>query len=249
MQTVRAMITARRGYAAAALRAGMVAGCAVFLAGCYTDQKVAGVPSEPTDYRLRHPITLTEADRTFQIFVGSDRGTLNPTQRAELLQFAQRWRYDATGGVAIDLPTGSSNQRTAADAVHEIESILAASGVPPQNIVVRTYHVNEGTLASIHVTYPRIVAQAGPCGMWPKDIGPSAERDYFENQPYWNLGCANQRNLAAMVDNPTDLVQPRAETPPYTARRTVVVEKYREGNPSATQYPNANAGKISDVGQ
>ena len=30
-------------------------------------------------------------------------------------------------------------------------------------------------------------AQAGPCGLWPEDIGPSFNRDYFENQPVWNL--------------------------------------------------------------
>ena len=43
------------------------------------------------------------------------------------------------------------------------------------------------------------------------------------------IGCATQRNLAAMVDNPADLVQPRAETPAYTMRRTTVMEKYRQG--------------------
>ena len=32
-----------------------------------------------------------------------------------------------------------------------------------------------------------------------------------------------------MIDNPSDLVQPRPETPPYTARRTEAFEKYRKG--------------------
>ena len=40
---------------------------------------------------------------------------------------------------------------------------------------------------------------------------------YIENRPYWNFGCATQRNLAAMVDNPADLVQPRGEAPAYSA--------------------------------
>jgi pilus assembly protein CpaD len=249
MPTVRAMIAVRGAFAVAALRAGVVAGCTLLVAACATEQKVAGVPPEPTDYRMRHPITLTEADRTFQIFIGATRGSLNPSQRIELLQFAQNWRQEATGGVVIDMPTGSVNEQAAAAALHEVRSVLAASGVPPHNVMVRRYRVNDATLATIHVSYPKITAQAGPCGMWPKNIGPGFERDYFENQPYWNLGCANQRNLAAMVDNPTDLVQPRAETPAYTARRTVVLDKYRQGQATATQYPNATAGKISDVGQ
>jgi pilus assembly protein CpaD len=105
-------------------------------------------------------------------------------------------------------------------------------------------------VAPVRVSYPKIVAQAGPCGMWPKDIGPSANRDYFENQEWWNFGCANQRNLAAMVDDPADLVQPRGETAAYAMRRTTVIEKYREGVDPTTQPPSsAAAAKISDVGK
>ena len=71
----------------------------------------------------------------------------------------------------------------------------------------------------------------------------------MENKPYYNFGCANQRNMAAMVDNPSDLVQPRPETPPYTPRRTEAFEKYRKGTSSATAYPDAEKAKISDTGK
>jgi pilus assembly protein CpaD len=130
-----------------------------------------------------------------------------------------------------------------------IRSLLVATGVPAAGVVVRGYHPPNVNLATIRITYPRISAQAGPCGLWPADIGPSFNRDHFENQPWWNAGCATQRNLAAMVDNPADLVQPRGETPVYTMRRTTVVEKYRTGSPTATQDPTADAAKISDLGK
>ncbi len=77
----------------------------------------------------------------------------------------------------------------------------------------------------------------------------AVDRDYFENQPYWNLGCAIQRNLAAQVADPADLMQPRGETPAYAMRRTTVVEKYRQGQATATGYPAADTSKISNVGQ
>src|ERR1019366_7939142 len=95
----------------------------------------------------------------------------------------------------------------------EVLSIFAASGVPRNAVYVRTYKPSSSTLASIKINYSKIVAEAGPCGRWPHDIGPSLDAADTENRPYWNLGCANQRNLAAMVDNPADLVQPRGETP------------------------------------
>ena len=249
MHTVRTMITGRRGSVAAALRAAIVIGLGLLVCACQTDQKITAAPDVPYDYRLRHPITITEAERTLQIFIGSNRGELTAEQRAELLAFAQTWKQEATGGVLIDLPTGTVNEGAAAGALREIQSILAATGVPPKAMMVRKYPANARTQATVRITYPKITAQAGPCGMWPEDIGPSYNRDYFENQPHWNFGCASQRNLAAMVENPSDLVQPQHETPPYTMRRTKVLQKYRDGESTATTYPNANAAKISDFGQ
>ncbi len=248
MQTVRTMI-AGRSIAGLMPRAAIVVASALVVCGCNTDQRVTAVPEIPTDYRMRHPITIKEADNTLELFIGSNRGTLTAVQRAQVLAFAQTWRREATGGVIIDLPGGTSNEHAAADSLREIQSILAASGVPPAGIVVRSYHAEGRNLATVRITYPKITAQAGPCGLWPEDIGPSFNRDYAENTPYWNLGCATQRNLAAMVENPADLVQPRGETPAYTMRRTTVVEKYRQGNPTATQYPSNDQNKISDVGK
>ncbi|MFY9894712.1 MAG: CpaD family pilus assembly protein [Xanthobacteraceae bacterium] len=251
MQIVRTMIAESRGVAALAIRAAIVAGCSLVICGCNTDQpQIAAVPDVPTDYRLRHPITISEADHSLEIFVGSNRGELSATQRAQALAFAQTWKHEATGGVLVNLPVGTGNERAAAAAGREVRSILAASGVPPEGIVVRGYHPSGRSLATIHITYPKMAAQAGPCGLWPQDVGPSMNRGYFENQPPWNFGCASQRNLAAMVDNPADLVQPRAETPAYTMRRTTAVEKYRAGTSTATQYPTIDSAKVATgVGQ
>lgn len=251
MHNVRTMIVERCAGAGLLLRALLAVGCAALVCGCNTDQQITGAPDVPTDYRLRHPISLTEKDHTLQLFIGANRGSLTPSQRAELLAFAQTWSNEATGGVIVDLPRGSSNERSSAAALREIESILAAAGVPPQSVAVRNYPVSERMLGSVRISYPRIAAQAGPCGLWPKDIGPSFNRDYFENQPPWNFGCATQRNLAAMVANPADLVQPRAESPSYTMRRTTVLEKYRAGQSTSTPSQNTTptSGRITDIGQ
>jgi pilus assembly protein CpaD len=247
--TITGQIAKLRGVGGLAARAAVVGGCALFLCACNTDQQIAAVPDVPSDYRQRHPITISEANHTLQLFVGTSRGELNAAQRAEVAQFGHRWRREATGGVAIELPVGASNERAAAESVPMIRSILAATSVPPNGIVVRGYPAPGPNIAPIRVSYPRIAGQVGPCGLWPEDIGPSYTRNHFENQPVWNAGCATQRNLAAMVDNPADLVQPRGETPAYNMRRTTVLEKYRSGNSPATQYPETNSGKISDLGK
>ena len=105
-------------------------------------------------------------------------------------------------------------------------------------------------MAAIRLNYPKMSAVAGPCGLWPDDIGPSIHnKGYFDNKPYHNFGCSYQRNMAAMVDNPSDLVQPRPETPAYTSRRGIGFEKYRKGLTSTTNYPEADKAKLSDTGK
>jgi pilus assembly protein CpaD len=226
-----------------------IVGCAAMLAGCITDRTaVTAAPAVPNDPRQRHPIAIREGVHTVELFIGSKRGELTLDQRADILAFAHTWRRDAAGGIIIDLPSGTSNGVAAANALQEVRSILTNMGVPPRDIEVRPYRPNDPrTLATLRLNYPRMVASAGPCGMWPHDLGPTSDREHSENLEYWNFGCAAQRNLAAQVDNPSDLVQPRGETPTYTPRRTTAFEKYRQGNGTATIYPNPNEGKISDV--
>ena len=228
-------------------RALMIAGLAVTLAGCYTTRDP--VASVPTDYRQRHPIALKEGERTLELLVGNGRGGLTPTQRAEVLAFAHTWRREATGGVTIDRPVGTPNERAALDSLRQVLSILVAAGIPNHGIGIRPYNPGSHKLATIRINYPQMVADAGPCGTWPDDLGPSYDPKHYDNKPYWNLGCAQQRNLAAMVANPHDLIQPRAETPAYTAKRTIAVDKWRKGESPATVYPEANKGAISDLGK
>ena len=239
-------IAGRRGRAA--LRLLAAGGIAGLLAGCYHPQ-VAQDSGYPHDYRQRHPITLKEGQRTVDVFLGRNRGGLNPSQRADVLSFAQHWRREATSGIIVDVPKGGPTDHAAIDSMREIHSIFAASGVPSNAVYVRRYTPSATSLASIKINYTKLTAQTGPCGQWPGDLGPSAGSSNIDNKPYWNLGCASQRNLAAMVDNPADLVQPRGEQPAYSARRSVAIDKYRQGqNPSGT-YTGYETGKISDLGK
>ncbi len=121
-------------------------------------------------------------------------------------------------------------------------------GVPPNAVVTRAYQPPDvALLATVKLMYPKMGAQAGPCGFWPQDLGLPHDAEPTQNHPYWNHGCSNQRNLAAMVDNPADLVQPRAETPIYAQRRSIIFDKHRKGESSATNYPRTSG--FSEVGR
>jgi pilus assembly protein CpaD len=245
--TVRTSFDRSRGLR----RAGALIGLAVALSGCMRTGEEVTTASIPEDYRLRHPIAIEEANKSIVVFVGQGRGGLSAEQRADVIGLARAWLREATGAINVDVPVGTPNARMAADSMREIHALLGAAGVPPRGMVVRQYHPeNPRHMAAIRLSYPKIAAEAGPCGLWPEDIGPSIKnKSYFENKQYYNFGCAYQRNMAAMVDNPADLVQARPETPPDMMRRSAAFEKYRKTTTTTTIYPEADKAKLSELGK
>jgi pilus assembly protein CpaD len=229
----------------------VLAGLAMVLGACNHTNDAITTASIPEDYRQRHPITVQEANQSIVVFIGHGRGGLTAEQRADVMGLAQTWMHEGTGAISADVPVDTPNARAAADSMREIESLLAAAGVPPRGVTVRNYKPRDPhQLAAIRLSYPRMTATAGPCGLWPEDLGPSIKnKSYFENRSYYNFGCSYQHNMAAMVDNPADLVQPRSETPPYTARRTAQFEKYRKATTTSVTYPDADKAKLSDTGK
>jgi pilus assembly protein CpaD len=245
------MINATNGYR------GLRAICAaallsVSLGGCWSSgEVVTATASAPNDYRQRHPIAVKEAGHSIVVFVGAGRGGLSAPQRADVAGFGQGWVREATGGIVVDVPANTPNARAAASAARDIRHTLSAAGVPSNAIQIHHYTPDDPErFATIRLTYPKVTAVAGPCGLWPADLGPSIDNPaYHENKQYYNFGCATQRNLAAMVDNPADLEQPRRETPAYTMRRDVAFDKYRKGQTTTTTYPESEKAKLSEIGK
>jgi pilus assembly protein CpaD len=230
---------------------GALIGLSTTLGACtLTDNEIV-TASVPVDYRQRHPIAIHEGHRSIVVFVGHGRGGLSTSQRIDVAGLAQSWVKEGTGAIIADVPVDTPNSRAAEVSFHEIRAVLTARGVPASAITLHKYHPDDPrTFATIRLSYPKISAVAGPCGLWPEDLGPSIHNyGYNENKPYYNFGCATQRNLAAMIDNPADLEQPRPESPAYTERRSVAFEKYRKGVATTTTYPEADKAKLSDTGK
>jgi len=232
-------------------------GLALSLAGCYREPPVDYTASVPADYRDRHPIRLTDKDRTLQILIGSGRAGLTATQRAQVAAMGSDWRREGSGFIVVETPRHAVNSKAARDTVHEISSLLKFAGVSDRATRFRTYEQPyRDDLGAIRISYKHIAAVAGPCGQWPDNMGPGVvgSEPYplkeSENVSYYNFGCATQRNLASSVANPEDLVQPRAETPAYAERRQTVMEKYAKGQSTAAQSSSVQStGTVSNVGQ
>lgn len=96
--------------------------------------------------------------------------------------------------------------------------------------------------------HPIIVTKTGAharqCGAWPEDLS-----EVEDNEPYANFGCSQQKNIAAMVANPQDLVTPRTQTPADAMRRIKSIDNYRAGQAISSAEEEKQKIEISKVAQ
>ena len=84
---------------------------------------------------------------------------------------------------------------------------------------------------------------------------PGRRPNGWENRPYYNLGCATQQTFAAQVDDPRDLVKPRAEQPGDVQMRTRAIQDLRgrhrcsEGQDPSTELTQSKLTPIGGGGQ
>jgi pilus assembly protein CpaD len=224
-----------------------VSGIAIALAGCKTNidrHEITG--SVPEDYRTVHPISIEEAVETLDIPVGLNSERLPGAVKSNIEAFARGYRASGSATIAIVSPSGSPNETIAAYMSYAIADVLIGSGVSPKAIDHRVYKAGPTeNSAPVRMAYARIAARTAPCGPWPDQVAKTGQ-----NKNYYAFGCASQRNLAAMVDNPLDLLYPRGMSPPDATRRATVLEKYQKGEIYQTDYSREPGGRISQgVGQ
>ncbi|RYC34037.1 pilus assembly protein CpaD [Lichenibacterium minor] len=221
------------------------------LAGCSNVDRTVATSAIPVDYHERHPIVLADRPRSLDVFVGTgDR--LDYRQRHDLETFAAEYRAQGRGRIRVLVPRGGVDPAAADATLMAVRRGLAAAGVSGA-IEVGTYRVGDPRLASVlRLSFPELQAgTARPCGDWPEDLGPGDAAFDISNRPYSNLGCATQQTLAAQVDDPRDLVRPRAEEPGDVYMRTRAIQDLRGGLGAPNgQDPGTNwtQSKLTPIG-
>lgn len=209
---------------------------ALSLAAC-NQQGQALTDGLPTDgYRSAYPIAVTEAPQTLDIPVGTGTGGLSPDLRAVIADFGADAARNATGPVVVMTPAGSINQAAADYVARQIRVVLTQSGVAASYLRNQTYPVADPRVpAPIRLGFTRIKAVSPPCGRWTADAMPDNQKGTDGAE----FGCATQANLAAMVENPNDLLMPRAETPVRGWQRWEMLQKAAKGSSPSATYPTS----------
>lgn len=215
------------------------------LGACGHDEEAPRVAGwSMLDPTQRHPIHVSQEPQTMRIAVGRYAQGLTAQQRAEVLAFADHSRASDAGNsrLIISAPGGAENEVAAMHAVRQIRRILTDYGFAETSIAVEAYQAEEGRDSPIRVSYLRFVADGPECGIWPTNLAYEPQ-----NLPYPNLGCATQRNLAAQVANPADLLGPRTESDRSAERRDNVWDKYVTGESTVAKKSEDEKVKVKST--
>lgn len=163
-------------------------------------------------------------------------------QADALAGLVHAWRSHDGGPIRLQAPVGGADSAAAYRMGESVRAFLVSQGVPHTEIQVAGYDAAGSPAAPMVVGYERYVAQVPRCGESWENLTSTAK-----NSTPANFGCAVTANFAAQLANPADLVRPRDMDPADAARRAVVLDNYRRGEPTSTKADEQAKGALSQV--
>jgi pilus assembly protein CpaD len=211
----------------------------------------AGCTAPPLNNDARHfysaeqqfPIVVEPQVATLAVRVDEDLASLVRGEDQRIAAFAQRWKARGQGLLTVATPGNGSNDK----ALGELRKILASNGVAKDAVQYTSYPPASGdNQAPITLSFVAYAATAAECGQdWSQNLGYDPR-----NMPWPDFGCSSQHNLAALIADPHDLVEPHVPSPVDAGRRTTIMDKYQKGEPTGGQRApgGADSGRSSQVG-
>ena len=169
----------------------------------------------------KYPIEVSQTQATLQV------DALNDANRSMINAFVAEYKQRGHGPVMISGPSGNLTR--------SVERLVRAEGA---SMVQRT----SGGGSGVTLSFSRYIASVEECGDWTDNLATS-----YNNTAWDNFGCATQNNIAAMLEDPRDLVEPRGTTGLDQDRRSTILENYRAGKPTAADRTEAESTTISDA--
>ena len=204
----------------------LFAGAAVALGACASAEAPKGPPlSSLAD---RHVINVEQSGARLEVAVHKGDTTLDQKSRDDIRSFAGGYLRGGHGALILSSPSNGTDSDSAALMTQQARLALVDAGVPYAAIAGSTYDA-AGDDAPIVLSFTTFEAHAPQCApIYTQDLGHQSN-----NQAWDSFGCAAQANLAAMIEDPHDLIAPRDQDPRDSGRRDTVFDAYRQGHQTA----------------
>jgi len=193
----------------------------------------SGLMNDPA---VNHPITVEPHFTSIKLSFSAPQAGLLPDDTARLDAFVADYLSRGSGSISVSAASGPE----ATAALEYFGQRLFSMGVQRSRILVGTH---EGD-PRVEIGFIAYSAHTDECGDWSDNAADTAD-----NRPTKNFGCANQKNVAAQIADPRDLVEMRPSDPADATRRAVVLDNYEKGKVTAADKSDAQSGAVSEIGK
>ena len=194
------------------------------LVGCATQQPLVS-PDE-----VRYPVEVAESIERLELYTRPNGFELSSRDTDAVALFVNNYKRFGNGPLHINVPQHSSTGLGAQQA----QSLIAGMvGFQAANVIAKgQYAANPQAPAPIVVSYRHLKTLPRECGFFNNLTATGS------NRPGPAFGCTQSANLAAMIQDPRQLIAPLPLDRADIQRRIEVYDRYIQGeDPSSVQPP------------
>lgn len=211
----------RKAYVFNALVAG-----SVLLTGCLQ----GGATFEPT-HRL-NPVRVAESIERLELYARPNGLELSKRDEYAVANFIEAYKAQGSGPLYINRPASALNTAGVSQTNALIDRLMSHSGLNPVSAQSGTYYTRPGDPAPVVISYRTLQAIPQDC----TGVGDLTQTGNNSVMP--EFGCFASANLAAMISDPRQLIEPYASQAPNAQRRQVVYDRYIDGASTASDRPD-----------
>lgn len=203
----------------------MLSTAGLVLSACSTPQN-----SYPP-FSVRNPIQVAETVERLELYSRPEGMSLSARDEDAVASFLQTYGQFGDGPLYVNAPNRPNAGAGIAQTHGLLSKLMGQVGLSQARVETGQYHAANRGPAPIIVSYRRLKTLPQDC----RSLGNMTMT--YTNQPYENFGCSANANLAAMIEDPRQLLEPYAQTPPVMQRRSTVYDKYIQGENPASEQP------------
>lgn len=197
--------------------------------------------AEPAHERYQRASASVETVRV-EMPVDPRRNGLSWEQTELVQALAGEYKTRGRGAFVVSYPQDAGNAEAALAAIADVRTLLNEQGLDWRNIGGGAYRAAGEDFAPVVFSFEAYRAVAANC-----DMGWDDMRLTGQGRGWRQFGCATESNIAAMVANPRDLGAAQDTDPADAIRRQTVIDRWREGEATASQRSGDERGTVSDA--
>ncbi|MDA8233122.1 MAG: CpaD family pilus assembly lipoprotein [Magnetospirillum sp.] len=195
------------------------------------------------DYRQHYPVGVANHTAVAVVTQPEAGRPFSAQDAMALEQIGKDHLRRGSGPVTVTVAPSSGGADAKAAAQAFGERVAAAIRVPPADVKVVVAAGTAQRPDTALVEAPVWVAEIPECGNF--DTQPTPD---WQNGSSPNFGCATQRNIGLMVQDPADLVRMRESSGREGSRSADVLDKYGRGVATGSAKEAGGSSNISNVG-